>query len=386
MTNLPEAVLEEKTSASPLSLARLMARSDENDQTFYDEMHFRHTLRVERMRTERSKKPFVLLLVDISKLAVEYELRESLTRVKTALIPSLREIDIRGWYHHYRTIGIILTEIVAEEELFVESMIHKIYDRFRDRLDPDWMSKIEISYHRFPEVSGASLKHETFNNHLYPDLTRHNSDRTFSLAVKKGMDLFGSALALLLFAPLFLIIAAAIKATSRGCVFFKQERVGQNGKRFTMLKFRSMKADCDSAQHHNYVKKYICQQDNAAVEPGVFKLTQDPRITPIGRFLRKTSLDELPQFINVLRGEMSLVGPRPPLPYECELYDIWHRRRLLSCKPGITGLWQVLGRSRTTFDDMVRLDLNYIRNWSLGLDIKILLMTPKAVISGSGAL
>jgi lipopolysaccharide/colanic/teichoic acid biosynthesis glycosyltransferase len=147
-----------------------------------------------------------------------------------------------------------------------------------------------------------------------------------------------------------------------------------------------MKADCDSAQHHNYVKKYICQQDNAAVEPGVFKLTQDPRITPIGRFLRKTSLDELPQFINVLRGEMSLVGPRPPLPYECELYDNWHRRRLLSCKPGITGLWQVLGRSRTTFDDMVRLDLNYIRNWSLGLDIKILLMTPKAVISGSGAL
>ena len=122
------------------------------------------------------------------------------------------------------------------------------------------------------------------------------------------------------------------------------------------------------------------------MEPGVFKLTQDSRITPIGRFLRKTSLDELPQFINVLRGQMSLVGPRPPLPYECELYNIWHRRRLLSCKPGITGLWQVMGRSRTTFDDMVRLDLKYIRNWSLGLDIKILLMTPKAVVSGSGAL
>ncbi|PKN77543.1 MAG: polyprenyl glycosylphosphotransferase, partial [Deltaproteobacteria bacterium HGW-Deltaproteobacteria-1] len=103
-------------------------------------------------------------------------------------------------------------------------------------------------------------------------------------------------------------------------------------------------------------------------------------------FIRKTSLDELPQFINVLKGDMSLVGPRPPIPYECKLYDIWHRRRLLSCKPGITGLWQVLGRSRTTFDEMVRLDLKYIREWCLWLDIKILLMTPKAVIDGTGAL
>ena len=386
MTYLPESVLEEKTYASPLSLVGLKARSDNNDHTFYDEAHFRHTLKIERMRTERSKKPFILLLVDISKLAVEYDQRESLTRIKTALVPSLREIDIRGWYHHYRTIGIIITEIVAKEELFAESLIRKIYDRFCDRLDPDWMRNIEISYHRFPEVSGASLNHKTFNNHLYPDLTQRNSDRTFSLAVKKAMDLLGSAFALLLLAPLFVIIAAAIKATSRGSVFFKQERVGQDGKTFNMLKFRSMKADCDSALHHNYIKKYICQQDSASVEPGVFKLTQDSRITPIGRFLRKTSLDELPQFINVLRGQMSLVGPRPPLPYECELYNIWHRRRLLSCKPGITGLWQVMGRSRTTFDDMVRLDLKYIRNWSLGLDIKILLMTPKAVVSGSGAL
>jgi lipopolysaccharide/colanic/teichoic acid biosynthesis glycosyltransferase len=122
------------------------------------------------------------------------------------------------------------------------------------------------------------------------------------------------------------------------------------------------------------------------VEPGVFKLTNDSRITPIGHFLRKSSLDELPQLINVLMGDMSLVGPRPPIPYECELYDIWHRQRLLSCKPGITGLWQVMGRSRTTFNEMVRLDLKYIREWDLWLDIKILFMTPKAVVNGSGAL
>ncbi len=117
----------------------------------------------------------------------------------------------------------------------------------------------------------------------------------------------------------------------------------------------------------------------------VYKITNDPRITPLGRFLRKTSLDELPQFINVLKGEMSLVGPRPPIPYELENYDAWHRHRLLGKKPGITGLWQVKGRSKTTFDSMVRLDLQYIREWSLWLDVKLLLQTPLAVLRGKGA-
>src|SRR2546422_5417446 len=117
----------------------------------------------------------------------------------------------------------------------------------------------------------------------------------------------------------------------------------------------------------------------------IYKLTNDPRLTRLGRFLRKTSLDELPQFLNVLRGEMSMVGPRPPIPYELEAYDIWHRRRLLDVQPGITGLWQVSGRSRLPFDDMVRLDLKYARAWSLWLDLKILLRTPHAVFSGEGA-
>jgi lipopolysaccharide/colanic/teichoic acid biosynthesis glycosyltransferase len=158
-----------------------------------------------------------------------------------------------------------------------------------------------------------------------------------------------------------------------------------NGKTFDVLKFRSMYTNADSIKHQDYIKKYIGEQKNSAVEPGVYKLSNDSRITPVGRLLRKCSLDELPQLINVFKGEMSLVGPRPPIPYECELYDIWHRRRLLSCKPGITGLWQVTGRSRTTFDEMVRLDLKYIDEWSLWLDLKILLKTPKAVLGGEGA-
>ena len=146
-----------------------------------------------------------------------------------------------------------------------------------------------------------------------------------------------------------------------------------------------MYTNCDPVKHKEYITKYIGEQKNAAVEPGVFKLTNDHRVTPVGRWLRKTSLDELPQLINVLNGDMSLVGPRPPIPYECDLYDIWHRRRLLACKPGITGLWQVMGRSRTTFDEMVRLDLKYISEWSLWLDLEILLKTPRAVFSGKGA-
>jgi lipopolysaccharide/colanic/teichoic acid biosynthesis glycosyltransferase len=138
----------------------------------------------------------------------------------------------------------------------------------------------------------------------------------------------------------------------------------------------------DPAIHKEYIRNLI---GNKVGDSGAYKIKNDPRVTPIGRFLRKSSLDELPQFINVLKGEMSLVGPRPPIPYEFESYALWHRRRILEAKPGITGLWQVDGRSRTTFDEMVRMDLRYIRNQSFWLDVKILLKTPFAVLSGDGA-
>jgi lipopolysaccharide/colanic/teichoic acid biosynthesis glycosyltransferase len=149
-----------------------------------------------------------------------------------------------------------------------------------------------------------------------------------------------------------------------------------------------MYTNCDAKIHQDYVNQFISGQLGESGTDGakqVFKIQQDPRVTAVGRFLRKTSLDELPQFINVLRGEMSLVGPRPPIAYEFRAYDLWHRRRVLEIKPGITGLWQVEGRSRTRFDDMVRLDLKYARGWSLWLDIKILIQTPSAVFSGDGA-
>ncbi len=225
---------------------------------------------------------------------------------------------------------------------------------------------------------------------LYPDLMLTPDPKKRARLLKRVMDVAGSISALVFLSPVLAVIAVAIKLTSRGPILFRQTRIGQYGRRFTFLKFRSMYSNNDQAVHQEYVKRLIsgktgCEQQ-AESRQTVYKLTNDPRVTRIGRFLRRTSLDELPQFLNVLRGEMSLVGPRPPIPYEFQSYAIWHRRRLLSVKPGITGLWQVEGRSRVKFDDMVRLDLAYAASWSPWMDLKILLRTPGAVLSGNGAL
>ena len=358
---------------------------EEDDYTFYCKAPFLHLLRIERHRTERSGKPFLLLLLDISVLTAELRLEEILDELRSALKSAVRETDIRGWYDQDRVIGVIFTEMTSVDRPSIEGIFRKIHGRLGEKLTGGLLEKIAISFHVFPEQQGDVSIDGPFVAKLYPDLPKRDLGIRLSLAVKKVMDVALSAAALLLFSPLFLAIAAAIKWTSDGPVFFRQERLGYNGKCFMCLKFRSMYKDSDPGKHKDYIQKYISEQQNAAVEPGVFKLKDDLRITPIGKWLRKTSFDELPQLINVLKGDMSLVGPRPPIPYECDLYDIWHRRRLLSCKPGITGLWQVMGRSRTTFDDMVRLDLKYINEWSLGLDLKIMLKTPGAVFGGDGA-
>ncbi|MGH9528754.1 MAG: sugar transferase, partial [Terriglobales bacterium] len=224
---------------------------------------------------------------------------------------------------------------------------------------------------------------------LYPDLANRDKGNKFFSVVKRGMDLVGSVLAIVIFSPLFVAIALAIKLTSKGPILFQQKRIGQHGVPFMFMKFRSMYANNDASVHKEYVTQLIAgeAEPKASDDNGnaVYKLTEDCRITRVGRFIRRTSLDELPQFFHVVRGEMSLVGPRPPIAYEVEAYDIWHRRRVLEAKPGITGLWQVSGRSRVKFDDMVRLDLQYANTWSPWMDLKILLRTPAAVLFGEGA-
>ena len=207
--------------------------------------------------------------------------------------------------------------------------------------------------------------------------------------LKRALDILGALAALCLLAPLMLVVAAAVALTSRGPVIFKQTRVGKGGFPFTFYKFRSMRTDADDSIHREFVAKLIKSGERFRAR----RTTQPPRSRsrpthgsrPIGRFIRKTSIDELPQLFNVLKGDMSLVGPRPPIPYEAAQYQPWHLRRLLSVKPGMTGIWQVEGRSRVPFNEMVRMDLRYIRNCSLGLDLRILAKTVPAVLSCDGA-
>ncbi|MDT7808382.1 MAG: hypothetical protein QOJ70_2195 [Acidobacteriota bacterium] len=202
--------------------------------------------------------------------------------------------------------------------------------------------------------------------------------------VKRAFDLSLAALALVILAPLWIVAALLIKLGSTGPVLYRQERVGMDGRIFLFLKFRTMLTGADDREHREYQRRYIEGRPDTNLGDShrpVYKLHDDPRVTRTGRWLRRTSLDELPQLLNVLRGDMSVVGPRPPIPYEVEAYALWHRKRL-DMKPGMTGLWQVSGRNRLSFDEMVRLDLFYIENWSLWLDLKIMLRTLPVLLRG----
>jgi lipopolysaccharide/colanic/teichoic acid biosynthesis glycosyltransferase len=206
---------------------------------------------------------------------------------------------------------------------------------------------------------------------------------------KRVIDIIGALCGIIMFSPLFILIAIIIKITTKGPVFFRQTRLGYHGVPFTFLKFRSMYCGCSDEAHRQYIYKLI-NGEHERINMGTtnepyYKMNSDARITPFGKFLRKTSLDELPQFLNVMLGQMSLVGPRPPIPYEVERYENWHKKRVFDVKPGITGMWQTSGRSTTTFDEMVRLDLQYARNWNLWLDVKIIFKTFKSVVIGIGA-
>ena len=204
--------------------------------------------------------------------------------------------------------------------------------------------------------------------------------------LKQALDLILTSLILIVFSPLLLLIMLAIRIGSPGPVFYKQMRLGERGQPFRFYKFRSMYVNTDDAQHRSYVKNLIKAGNPYEVDENgkpLFKISDDGRVTRVGRLLRKYSVDEFPQLFNVLRGEISLVGPRPPLPSEYEDYSNWHRKRLDGI-PGITGLWQVNGKNKISFEEMVKLDIHYLENWSLWLDIKIILRTIPVMLKGEG--
>jgi lipopolysaccharide/colanic/teichoic acid biosynthesis glycosyltransferase len=350
---------------------------------------FKRMIALERKRTERSKEPFLLMLLEAGANQPADTSGTILDRVASALLSAGRETDVVGWYKDRTTLGVMYVGLaIMDKDSILNSILNRVKALLKQKLVFDQFKQVTISFHFYPDEWDQSKPGRPIDLALYPDLAAPAKNRRFRLAIKRLIDIVGSASALLVCLPLLWIIGLTIKATSRGPVLFSQTRVGQYGARFILLKFRTMYFDIDRSVHKKFVTTLIADKEETepSTENGerVYKLTNDKRITPIGRFLRRTSLDELPQFVNVLRGEMSLVGPRPAVRYEVAAYQTWHRRRVLEFKPGITGLWQVSGRSKVKFDDMVRMDLRYATFWSLWLDIKILALTPLAVIQGTG--
>jgi lipopolysaccharide/colanic/teichoic acid biosynthesis glycosyltransferase len=354
----------------------------EDKYGFYMERYFNNLLVVERKRSERSRKHFLLMLIDISKVAANGQ-SSFIRKLSNVLEISSRDIDIKGWYKNKKILGIIFTE---SQKGCWKTLVTKIKTNISDMLKPEIANAIEISWIDFPQEHDNQIHSEGKSDvDLYKSQDLEKISNKAGVFAKRSVDLIGSIFGILLFSPVFIVIPILIKLSSKGPVLFRQERAGKGGKTFSFLKFRSMYVNNDATIHKDFVTDFIKGniKESADGQKPVFKIQNDPRITPIGRFLRKTSLDEIPQFINVLMGHMSLVGPRPSIPYEVEQYDLWHRRRVLEVKPGITGLWQVEGRSSLTFDNMVRLDIQYIKKSSFLLDLKLLIKTPFMLVKGA---
>lgn len=363
--------------------------TSEQPREILSEASLKRSLAIERKRTERTGQALTLLLLETSEVCGAKE-RIDFERILPAIAREIRDTDLIGWYDDHITPAMIFTDLanIPKNEI-QSSILARILTAAGTLLAPEQLDRVRYSFHFFPEDWNRGTPECPSNPTLYCDLLNPSDDLGARLHIKQSIDKAGSALLLFACGPVLLITALAVKLSSRGPVFFRQERVGQYGRTFELLKFRSMYVDSDPGVHKEFITDFITGRTGAGQshepEQRIYKMTRDKRVTPVGRFLRRSSLDELPQLINVFRGDMSLVGPRPPIAYEVSAYSPWHRRRFLEAKPGITGLWQVTGRSRVTFDEMVRLDLRYAASRSLWLDFKILMRTLHTVISGAGA-
>ncbi len=348
---------------------------------------FRKDLEREKRRSDRSKAPLSLALFQLDGVA-----RHTVSFLD-ALHRVTRETDVVGYVGN----DLIALLCPDTDSSGIRAALRKI-EASAEGLGAQTTAVVTHPAILFDEISAGKLTGDTTKPgdgpvealRLTPAFVSDRLERNGqSYALKRIIDLVGAIAGIVLLSPLMLLAALAVAMTSHGPIIFKQTRLGQGGKPFTFYKFRSMFTGSDDGVHRAYVADLIDgkadQRETGEAGQRLYKLRSDSRITPVGRFLRKTSIDELPQFYNVLKGEMSLVGPRPPVPYEAARYQAWHVRRLLSAKPGITGLWQVEGRSRVSFDEMVRMDLRYIRDCSLEMDLRILLKTVKVVLRCQGA-
>jgi lipopolysaccharide/colanic/teichoic acid biosynthesis glycosyltransferase len=345
--------------------------------------YFRTMLNFEIRRTERSKKPFLLVLISINETIINTLDRITLEKFRQTMDKITRETDIKGWYREHKTIGIVYTDISENNR---DLILKKVKDGLKSVFGHSIRHNAFIKTFIYPEDLGKEGVRESVDSlDTLPDHTPSTPSQMVAQSAKRAIDIIGSFVGIIIFSPALIIIPIIIKLTSRGPIFFKQNRVGRNGQTFKMLKFRSMYTNNDASLHKQFMKDFIKNQGAVNSETKIFKMVKDPRVTPIGKIIRKTSLDEIPQFFNVLFGNMSLVGPRPAIPYETKEYDAWHKRRFLGVKPGITGFWQVYGRSTTAFDAMIRMDIHYCRNWTPAMDLKLLFKTPFSLFTAKGA-
>jgi lipopolysaccharide/colanic/teichoic acid biosynthesis glycosyltransferase len=366
------------TTATTATTATKCCKTD-FDKVF-DQSCFLEQLRLEKNRAQRSKTALsiVLLTQDKPKSEGLTGISEMLKFVRTIT----RETDVVGYIDKY-TLGVLLP---YTDEIGAQRIGEKIVNSY---INP----QLAIVASTYPDQIFDSLAKNGCVSSDVLKLMLEDSiapGSLYKLQIKRAIDVIGSLIALSILSPVMLVAAALVKFNSPGPVIFKQTRLGKKGIPFTFYKFRSMRTDTNDQIHRDYVIKLINGDDDITINNGdvqnpLYKINYDPRVTSVGRVIRKTSIDELPQLYNVLKGDMSLVGPRPPLGYEAEKYQSWHLRRILEMKPGITGLWQVEGRSRTGFDEAVRLDVRYLQTWSLMLDIKILFRTIKEVLQCRGA-
>jgi lipopolysaccharide/colanic/teichoic acid biosynthesis glycosyltransferase len=340
--------------------------------------HFFKQLQLEKRRTDRSKAPLSMAVFRVD-IVNRYGV-QNIKDFSDLLQKSKRETDILGYLGEDQ-LALLLPDTNEEG---VRAVTRNVVGRAADLslsttvgTYPDQLFDSLMSAHQLPT--------EIFP--LFLDEAANQSGS--AVLLKRIVDIIGSIALILLLSPVMLVTALAIALGSPGPIIFKQIRLGRRGAPFVFYKFRSMLVNADDQIHREYVTNLINGKlddinQGDATNPH-YKIKADPRVTRIGSLIRGTSIDELPQLFNVLKGDMSLVGPRPPLPYEAEKYQSWHLRRVLEIRPGITGLWQVEGRSKTSFDDMVRLDLRYIRSCSPLLDLKILLKTVLVVLKRDGA-
>jgi lipopolysaccharide/colanic/teichoic acid biosynthesis glycosyltransferase len=390
----------------------LSVQNNSIEKRLLDEKEFADMLRYERERAERNGSFFSCLYIEF--LFFNGTNKKIINYIAERIIASLRVVDRAGIINN-NVICLMLPETSEQGAYKVIQKLKSIINKNSDVRIPSY----NITFCSYPDQPACGTSHSnpdtkettgtsrpalvkleyskmadigeaiTLDQNLIFTIEHLICGLSRGRYCKRLIDIFGALCGIILLSPAMILIAITIKITSRGPVLFRQTRLGYQGQEFTFLKFRSMYADCKDKLHKEYLKKFIAgsidETNMGSQNSPYYKMKNDPRVTPFGKFLRKTSLDELPQFFNVLVGHMSLVGPRPPIPYEVADYKNWHRKRVLDVKPGITGLWQTTGRSTTTFDEMVRLDLYYAQNWTLWLDMKIIFNTFKAVFTGFGA-